>query len=110
MARIRKRKQPVTSSKSNQSTPKSLSSSKLIRAFHTALKRRHNILATGSSSTELNELDQEIERLGGLETYQRTSIRGQGKDRGGGSEKVFITWLKQMGQGTASGNSLRYVM
>jgi len=38
-----------------------------------------------------------VEKLGGLEKYQYMSCIGQGSDRGGGSEKVLIGWLKQMG-------------
>jgi 25S rRNA (adenine2142-N1)-methyltransferase len=45
----------------------------------------------------LANIDREIEALGGLERYQRMSCIGQGSDRGGGSEKVLIGWLKQMG-------------
>jgi hypothetical protein len=35
--------------------------------------------------------------MGGLEVYQRMSTIGQGDDRGGGSHKVLISWLKEMG-------------
>jgi len=35
--------------------------------------------------------------MGGLEAYQRMSSIGQGNDRGGGSEKVFIEWLTELG-------------
>jgi 25S rRNA (adenine2142-N1)-methyltransferase len=45
----------------------------------------------------LANIDREIEALGGLEIYQRMSCIGQSSDRGGGSEKVLIGWLKQMG-------------
>ncbi|KAL0947317.1 hypothetical protein HGRIS_013436 [Hohenbuehelia grisea] len=46
---------------------------------------------------ELAEVEHEIERLGGLAAYQRMSSIGQGMDRGGGSEKVFISWLRELG-------------
>jgi 25S rRNA (adenine2142-N1)-methyltransferase len=46
----------------------------------------------------LANINREIEALGGLERYQRMSCIGQGGDRGGGSEKVLIEWLKQMGR------------
>lgn len=42
-------------------------------------------------------MEQEINQLGGLATYQRMSSIGQGTDRGGGSEKVLIKWLVGMG-------------
>lgn len=34
--------------------------------------------------------------MGGLEAYQRMSTIGQGSDRGGGSEKVFIGWMNEL--------------
>lgn len=34
--------------------------------------------------------------MGGLELYQDMSATGQRKDRGGGSEKVLIGWLKEL--------------
>jgi 25S rRNA (adenine2142-N1)-methyltransferase len=37
--------------------------------------------------------------MGGLEAYQRMSAIGQGEDRGGGTEKVLIEWLKELGLG-----------
>lgn len=45
----------------------------------------------------LREIEEEMERMGGLEEYQRMSSIGQGKDRGGGSEKVLIEWLRELG-------------
>jgi len=42
-------------------------------------------------------VNREIEKLGGLAAYQHMSCIGQSSDRGGGSEKVLIEWLKQMG-------------
>lgn len=52
--------------------------------------------ACAETSTALDELDREVEELGGLAAYQRMSSIGQGEDRGGGSEKVFIGWLREM--------------
>lgn len=34
--------------------------------------------------------------MGGLEAYQRMSTIGQGSDRGGGSEKIFIGWMNEL--------------
>lgn len=45
----------------------------------------------------LADVAREIEELGGLAAYQRMSSIGQGEDRGGGSEKVLIPWLREMG-------------
>lgn len=46
---------------------------------------------------ELRDVEREMESMGGLGVYQRMSSIGQGKDRGGGSERVLIGWLKGMG-------------
>jgi len=43
--------------------------------------------------------------MGGLEAYQRMSAIGQGKDRGGGSEKVLVEWLHELGFGKGKGKS-----
>jgi 25S rRNA (adenine2142-N1)-methyltransferase len=51
----------------------------------------------------LASINCEIEALGGLGEYQRMSCIGQSNDRGGGSEKVLIGWLKQMGWADAIG-------
>ncbi|KAG6872957.1 hypothetical protein C0992_009221, partial [Termitomyces sp. T32_za158] len=42
-------------------------------------------------------VEDRIKQLGGLETYQRMSAVGQGIDRGGGSEKILVGWLKDFG-------------
>lgn len=50
--------------------------------------------------------------MGGLAAYQRMSTIGQGKDRGGGSEKVLIDWLRTLDEHRRSGKvvaKLRYV-
>ena len=58
----------------------------------------------------LGNVDREIEELGGLAAYQRMSSIGQGVDRGGGSEKVLISWLREMGMSSRQpSNRLRYV-
>ena len=46
---------------------------------------------------ELEEVQGEIERMGGLEAYQRMSVIGQGKERGGGAENVCTGWLLEAG-------------
>lgn len=65
----------------------------LIRRFHTvqtALKAAVN----AGDVLEQARLEVEIEKLGGLETYQKASIKGQDKRRGGDSSKVLVEWLK----------------
>ncbi|CED83849.1 25S rRNA (adenine(2142)-N(1))-methyltransferase, Bmt2 [Phaffia rhodozyma] len=92
----------------------------LIRKFHVLLKRQAQLnlkvasSQTASSSTgvlkgkgresdgigalrsELKEIEQEMEDLGGLEWYQRASALGQSKERGGDSSHVLVGWLKEL--------------
>ena len=94
MPKATRRKLPVTLSTGRHDTSSSTprASRTVIRKFHTLLKQQKN--AQGDALTDVKR---EIERLGGLEAYQRMSCIGQSSDRGGGSEKVLIGWLKQMG-------------
>ena len=88
-----RRKLPVTLTGrygSSSNTPRT--SRTVIRKFHMLLKQQK--LAQGDALTNVNR---EIEELGGLEAYQHMSCIGQSSDRGGGSEKVLIGWLRQMG-------------
>ena len=88
----RRRKLPVTVAKRHGSSSTPRTSRTIIRKFHTLLKQQKS--AQGDTLANIND---ELEKLGGLEKYQRMSYIGQGSDRGGGSEKVLIGWLKQMG-------------
>lgn len=67
--------------------------------------------ACPETSAAIDELDREVEELGGLAAYQRMSSIGQGEDRGGGSEKVFIGWLREMEMHKREGSAgkLKYV-
>ena len=86
-----------------------------IRRFHNLIKRQaqlQQIIRGGqkntdsqSAKTELARVEREIEDLGGLAAYQRMSTIGQGKDRGGGSEKVLIAWMRDMGLHNAATRS-----
>ena len=77
-----------------------------IRRFHNLIKRQaqlQQIICGGqknsdsqSAQAELARVEKEIEDLGGLAAYQRMSTIGQGKDRGGGSEQVFISWMREL--------------
>lgn len=115
MTKSRKRKVPITSEvvsgrnltakstaiggNSSSSSSKPQSSRTVIRKFHVLLKRKAQLekqKACAETSTALDELDREVEELGGLAAYQRMSSIGQGEDRGGGSEKVFLGWLREM--------------
>lgn len=116
MPKARKRKTPVTSidaTHSSSSTPQS--SRTLIRQFHVLLKRKaqlQNRHHDSENAKTTSDIDREIEELGGLSAYQRMSSIGQGNDRGGGSEKVLITWLKEDGvvqNCKKDGNKLKFV-
>lgn len=111
------RKTPVTSAApSDHPSLPSRSSNRpqvtrtIIRRFHVLIKRQTQLqqllqhgtakeINRGSTSAkaELADIEREIEELGGLAAYQRMSTIGQGKDRGGGSEKVLIGWLYELG-------------
>ncbi|GMM31281.1 25S rRNA (adenine2142-N1)-methyltransferase [Martiniozyma asiatica (nom. inval.)] len=45
---------------------------------------------------QLGAIDAEIEKRGGLETYQRASTLGQDKNRGGDSSRILIPWLHEL--------------
>lgn len=115
-ARKSSRKLPITTpvgpagtSRSPSGTSNNPSATRtLIRRFHVLIKRKgqlQKLLKNGNSSDnhlkakwELSAVEDEITQLGGLEVYQRMSSIGQGHDRGGGSEKVFIEWLEELGE------------
>jgi 25S rRNA (adenine2142-N1)-methyltransferase len=92
MPQTRRRKLPVTLAERHGSSSTPRASRTIIRRFHTLLKQQK--CAQGDALANINR---EIEALGGLEEYQRMSCVGQSDDRGGGSEKVLIGWLKRMG-------------
>ncbi|KAG6833489.1 hypothetical protein H0H87_006061 [Tephrocybe sp. NHM501043] len=99
MPKPRKRKLPIASVESASTrSSTALSSRTTIRRFHVLLKQRTQLQAARTldvdSTKALADVEDEIERLGGLEQYQRMSAIGQGTDRGGGSEKILIGWLK----------------
>jgi 25S rRNA (adenine(2142)-N(1))-methyltransferase, Bmt2 len=101
MARSRKRKAPITvNTSTKQATTSSLHTRSVIRRFHSLLKSRHRIehdANNASRQRKLDAIDAQINQLGGLDAYQRMSKLGQATDRGGGTEKVFISWLKDLG-------------
>lgn len=110
MPKARKRKAPVTvhshAERASSSNPHS--SRTLIRRFHVLLKQQAHLQGTEDTKS-LEEVESAIEELGGLAQYQRMSSIGQGNDRGGGSEKVLISWLREMGMSSRNNNEkLRY--
>ena len=125
----KKRKLPVTVVDHRQplATTPTASSSRpattrtVIRRFHVLIKRKAQLekaISRGEAidgldpNTALKQVEREIEELGGLGAYQRMSSIGQGSDRGGGSERVLIEWLKELGvhrSVKASRKRLQYV-
>jgi 25S rRNA (adenine2142-N1)-methyltransferase len=94
MGRARTRKVPITKTISAGSSTSSSNTRSVIRRFHVLLKTKSQ---TKHDLKKLAEIDAEIEQLGGLDAYQQMSKIGQSTDRGGGTEKVFIHWLKHLG-------------
>ncbi|KAJ6488655.1 putative methyltransferase-domain-containing protein [Mycena vitilis] len=100
MGKARKRKMPLTvSASTSTSSSKPESSRKVIRQYHVLLKQQAQLEALPTRDTKfaqaLDGIKHQIEELGGLEFYQRMSAIGQSHDRGGGSEKVAISFLKE---------------
>ena len=102
--KTRQRKLPVTTEpKSKVKGGKSANpqtTANLIRRFHVLIKRRAQLekkKASAENARELRGIEDEIHDMGGLEAYQKMSSIGQSEDRGGGSEKVFVEWLKELG-------------
>ena len=101
------RKRPITaqplarnSASSRQGTQQTISK------YHVLLKRKAGLekqLSSTDNHTETREklekqleaLNTEFERLGGIEAYQKASVHGQSAERGGDSAKVLIGWLKE---------------
>ncbi|KAL1746988.1 putative methyltransferase-domain-containing protein [Schizophyllum fasciatum] len=123
MPKARKKKAPVTGTGPSEATSgKPETTRTVIRRFHVLLKRRAQLEQAGdagkgaaitaqqaaAAAQELARIDAEVEALGGLEKYQEMSAIGQSSDRGGGSEKVLIGWLKELGiRPTEAGAKLR---
>jgi len=113
MGRSKKRRVPVTTP-AHKSTPKSLTTRSTICQFHVLLKRQAQLETkprTIETAKELEEIEQEIDSLGGLERYQVMSVVGQSKERGGGSHKVLISWLRMLHSPVGGENkgTLKYV-
>ncbi|CCM02857.1 uncharacterized protein FIBRA_04969 [Fibroporia radiculosa] len=120
-ARKPKRKTPVTRAESSTRPGPSGSSSNptstrtLIRRFHVLIKRKAQLEKAicesthpdgpANATTSLADVEREIEELGGLSAYQRMSSIGQGSDRGGGSEKVLVEWLRELGVADGARNA-----
>ncbi len=114
MPKSKKRKRPISEpDTTTSSSHKPRASRNVIRRFHALtktqahLKNKPNL--DPSEAEELAKVNEEIEGLGGLKSYQQMSAIGQGNDRGGGTEKVFIQWLKELGMHQEREEKLRCV-
>jgi hypothetical protein len=101
MPKARKKKVPITGPGGPLASSKPKSTRTVIRQYHTLLKEKAKLTSSDdaasiASKARVSAIEDEIEQLGGLEKYQRMSVTGQGKDRGGGSERIFISWLKDL--------------
>lgn len=114
MPKARKRKQPIVSQAASSSNTSIAAQScrNTIRKYHVLLKRRKQLENDPQQHRiDLAEIDQQLKDLGGLERYQQLSVLGQKEERGGGSEKIFVNWLKELNlhRRSESQGKLRYV-
>ncbi|KAH7193421.1 putative methyltransferase-domain-containing protein [Fusarium flagelliforme] len=77
--------------KSSRSMSRKASRS-LINTHHQLEKQRRQAAAKGDKATE-TRLATEIDKLGGLDHYQKASLQGQSLDRGGDTSRVLLEWL-----------------
>ncbi|QDS70268.1 hypothetical protein FKW77_007685 [Venturia effusa] len=66
----------------------------IIRTHHT-LQKQHAQAIKNEDGAKARELERLIAQQGGLKAYQRASITGQSKIRGGDSSTVLMAWLKE---------------
>jgi 25S rRNA (adenine2142-N1)-methyltransferase len=97
----------------NVKPPRSISSKAtrtLIRTHHTLEKQRAKAVADGDDS-KAAALAKQIELQGGIESYQRASLIGQAKERGGDSSRILMEWLQSvlpsLRDQITQGNSIR---
>ncbi|KAK5009241.1 putative methyltransferase-domain-containing protein [Cryomyces antarcticus] len=64
----------------------------LIRSHH-QLQKAHAIALKRHDQSTAEAIRLQIEKQGGLQSYQQASIKGQSLDRGGDSSKVLMGWL-----------------
>ncbi|KAI8900109.1 hypothetical protein BC833DRAFT_309935 [Globomyces pollinis-pini] len=85
---MKKRKEPVTCRKRTKDTQQ------IISKYHTLAKQLHQMKKLGNSD-KVQSIEQEIHELGGLDTYQRASLKGGDMNKGfGGSGRWLINQLK----------------
>lgn len=91
------RKQPISGKTKSAIKPEK--ARKLINKFHALNKARAQSEAQGDLK-QCSAIDSELEKLGGLKTYQAASICGQSNSRGGDSSKIMMQWIPQDFQGS----------
>ncbi|KPM36080.1 hypothetical protein AK830_g10486 [Neonectria ditissima] len=64
----------------------------LINTHHQLDKQRRQAAAKGDREGE-RLITTQMERLGGIDHYQKASLQGQSLDRGGDTSKVLLEWL-----------------
>lgn len=64
----------------------------LINKHHQLEKQRRQASRKGDKDAEASLLA-EVEKLGGLDHYQKASLQGQSIDRGGDTSRVLLDWL-----------------
>ncbi|KAF2484624.1 Peroxin-3-domain-containing protein [Neohortaea acidophila] len=82
---------PPTAKKTTASLSKK-ATQKLIRSQHQLSKKLATAQETGDAAA-IKDVENQINDLGGLQSYQLASIQGQSSERGGDSSKVLMDWL-----------------
>ena len=95
MPKTKKRKQPIVPAVANTSIT-AQSCRNTIRQYHFLLKQRRKLESAPEPNPTVVEIEHQLSNLGGLERYQQLSTLGQREERGGGTEKVFIQWMKEL--------------
>ncbi|ORY03630.1 hypothetical protein K493DRAFT_276443 [Basidiobolus meristosporus CBS 931.73] len=97
MPRATKRKKPVTFEDTSLLKAKPAAFKKktaqIIRRYHVLNKE----VEKTSDPDKISELKNEMEKLGGLELYQRASVLGASKTRGGDTSKWLVQELAKIG-------------
>jgi len=113
--RRKKLPKPVVSTTNNKTIRKKKThqfSQALISKFHVLNKEKER-LKQQPQTTEvierLNAIDKEMEHMGGLDAYQKASLLGQDKRRGGDSSKWFIKQLLSLKKPTEFENDDNYI-
>ncbi|KAF9475069.1 nucleolus protein [Pholiota conissans] len=101
MAKARRRKNSIVTAPPASTSSASVAAQscrKTIRKYHVLLKKRRQLESQTAHGQVLGleEIDEQLAALGGLEKYQELSSLGQREERGGGSEKIFIAWMREL--------------